>query len=165
MVIRIARPDEETMLVDHRIRRLDYLLCASPQYLAARGTPRTVGDLRQHAVLYQQHNRTAPSWVLEGSGGQVTQAVRPVLFADNLEPLLTAACAGLGIAAMPEYGVQSDLDSGRLLRVLPDYAPPSRMLQVIYPPARHLSAKVRLLTEFVRDWCAEGETPFPSGGA
>lgn len=156
IVIRIAPPDEETILVDHRVLQLDYLICASPAYLAEHPAPTVAKDLQNHAVLFQRHEAHAPSWALEGPDGTVTVPVRPVLTANNLEMLRTACCAGLGIAIMPEYAVRSEFTSGRLQPVLKDHHLPARMLQVIYPPARHLSAKVRAFTDFVHTWCGTG---------
>lgn len=154
LMIRIAEPDEETMLVDHRILELEYLLCASPAYLARRDIPRTATDLRDHAVLHQALGARSPTWTLTGPEGPMTVPLTPVLISNTLDILLTGARQGLGIAIMPEYAVRSDLVEGRLKRVLPEYGLPSRMLQVIYPPARHLSAGVRLFTEFVEAWCS-----------
>ncbi len=156
IVLRIAQPDEQTILVDHRILELDYLLCASRDYLAAHGAPAAAEDLADHATLYQRHAASAPSWTLTTPTGTLTVSLRPVLMANSLESLLTAAKAGLGIALMPEYAVRSDIEAGRLRPVLNQFALPPRMLQVIYPPARHLSAKVRLFTEFVQAWCGPG---------
>ncbi|MEM6623218.1 MAG: LysR family transcriptional regulator [Pseudomonadota bacterium] len=154
IVIRSAPPDEQTMLVDHRILTLDYLICASPGYLADRGAPTVARDLADHAVLHHNQPGTGPVWRLHGPQGAVSVNVQPVLVANTLETLLAGACAGLGIAIMPEYAVRSDIASGRLVPVLTDHALPQRMLQVIYPPARHLSAKVRLFVDFVEAWCA-----------
>lgn len=82
--------------------------------------------------------------------------VKPRLISNSMEALHAAVCGGNGIAIMPEYAVRSDFADGRLRRVLDSYRAPPRMLQVIYPPARHLSAKVSLFTEFVRRWCEDG---------
>lgn len=153
LAIRIAEPDEETTLVDQRVLELQYLLCAAPEYLEARGTPREADDLRNHAVLYQRLEARAPTWTLHGPNGPMTVPVRPVLRSNTLDILLTGARRGLGIAIMPEYAVRSDLAGRRLTHVLPDHTLPRRMLQVIYPPARHLSAGVRLFTDFVEAWC------------
>ena len=156
IVIRIGEPDEETILVDHRIMTLDYVLCAAPDYLAANGGPKSIEDLAQHALLYQRHAATKPTWTLIGPKGLVSVPILPVLTANNFETLLKAVLAGLGITIMPEYGVRSELKAGRLKPVLPDYNLPPRTMQVIYPPARHLSAKVRLFTDFVQNWCGAG---------
>ncbi|MEM1160442.1 MAG: LysR family transcriptional regulator [Pseudomonadota bacterium] len=156
LLLRISEPDEETMMVDHRVLGLDYVLCAAPAYLAKRGSPVTAQDLAGHAAIYQSQSRKSPSWTLDGPAGRITVPVKPVFTANTLDDLLTAACAGLGIAIMPEYAIRSDFTAGRLQAVLPDHRPPPRFLQVIYPPARHLSAKVRLFTDFVTEWCASG---------
>lgn len=155
VVVRIAEPDEETTLVDHRILELEYVMCASPEYLLASGAPQTANDLRSHAVLEGPTPMASPIWTLAGPDGKVSVPVRPVLMANTLETRLTGACAGLGIAILPAYGARSDIEAGRLHRVLADHRLPSRMLQVIYPPARHLSAKVRLFVDFVESWCHE----------
>lgn len=153
LVVRIAQPDEETPLVDHRILRLDYALCAAPEYLSRFAPVSSPSALADHAALHLRQAASSPEWTLNGPEGPVTVAARPVMTANSLEPLLTAARAGLGLAVIPEYAIRADLASGRLVRVLPDYELAPRMLQVIYPPARHLSAKVRLFTEFVEAHC------------
>jgi DNA-binding transcriptional LysR family regulator len=153
VVVRIAQPDEETTFVDHRILELEYVMCASPEYLLASGIPQTAKDLRNHAVLEGPTPIASPVWTMTGPDGLVSVPVRPVLTANTLETRLMGACAGLGIAILPAYGVRSDIETGRLRRVLADHRLPSRMLQVIYPPARHLSAKVRLFLDFVEAWC------------
>lgn len=152
-LIRISEPDEETMMVDHRIMMLDYLLCAAPAYLDARGEPGAPGDLRDHVTLDQHIPGVAPAWTIDGPEGLRKIPIRPSLITNNFETLLTATRQGLGIAIMPEYAVRSDLASGRLRHLMADHFPPPRMLQVIYPPARHLSAKVRMFTDFVAGWC------------
>ncbi|MEO0624452.1 MAG: LysR family transcriptional regulator [Pseudomonadota bacterium] len=155
IVIRIAEPDETTALVDHRIIELRYLLCTSAEYLSEHPAPVQAADLSEHAILYHRPVRTTPRWTLQAPTGAVTISLEPVLTANNLETLLTAAKAGLGIAILPEYAVREELSAGRLVRILSGHSLPPRMLQVIYPPARHLSARVRLFTEFFERWCGE----------
>ena len=153
VVLRVSLPDEKTTLVDHRVAALDYVLCASPDYLAARAAPKRPVELGGHQILFHRQSGQSMSWILHGPGGIETVTILPRLSANNLEALLVASRAGLGIAIMPEYAIRSDLVTGRLQRVLPTYQLAQRTLQVIYPPARHLSAKVRYFTEFVEEWC------------
>ena len=155
LVIRVSEPDEQTALVDHRLVELDYVLCASPSYLKTRKAPKHPRDLTDHDILFHRQPGRSTVWALSGPNGDASIDVSPRLAANNLETLLTAACAGLGIAIMPEYAIRSELEADRLKRVLPNYHLPTRMLQVIYPPARHLSAKVRHFTEFVEAWCGK----------
>lgn len=153
LVLRVAEPDEETILVDHRIMTLDYLLCASPKYLEQKGTPKSAKCLKNHRALSLLQTENAGHWTLHGPEGAVKVSLCPVLSANTMDALLKAATEGLGIALLPEYAIRSELEAGRLKQLLSDYQFPSRMLQVIYPPSRHLSANVQAFTDFVSDWC------------
>ncbi|MEM1382328.1 MAG: LysR family transcriptional regulator [Pseudomonadota bacterium] len=158
LVIRIAEPDEETTLVDHRILALDYIVCASPRYLAARETPQHPADLKAHALLYFASGTSPRYWQFSGPEGPVRFMMGEALIqSNNMEVLRSAVLAGLGVVVLPGYAIRSALREGQLIRILPDYALPERMLQVIYPPSRHLSAKVRLLTDFlIEHFAVEG---------
>ncbi|MBE1283432.1 MAG: LysR family transcriptional regulator [Rhodobacteraceae bacterium] len=155
IVIRVSEPDEQTMLVDHRVLSLDYVLCASPEYLEQHGAPTTVEDLRSHRLLSLHQATQSGYWTFLGPDGPIRVPLRPVLSANGLDALLTAATSGLGISVLPEYAIRSELKSGSLRALLGEYRFPSRMLQVVYPPARHLSAKVQMFTDFVDAWCNE----------
>ncbi|MEL6979590.1 MAG: LysR substrate-binding domain-containing protein, partial [Pseudomonadota bacterium] len=99
IVVRVAEPDEETTLVDHRIASFRYIACAAPAYLARAGEPTRPEELRDHALL--QHRRTGEKggWSFQGPDGPVTAPLRPVLCSNNLDPLRDAALAGLGVSA------------------------------------------------------------------
>lgn len=149
LVVRVAEPDEETMLVDHRIVAFAYVACAAPAYLAQCGTPKCPSDLCDHKLLQYRRVGESRVWTFNGPQGSITTPVRPILCSNNLDPLRDAAIAGLGVAVLPEFAIRRDLSSGALTRVLADFALPERVLQVIYPPSRHLSAKVQLFTDFL----------------
>lgn len=155
IVIRVAAPDEETYLVDHRVLHLNYIPCAAPDYLKQAPDLSFAQDLKNHAVLVQKQSNASPSWTLQSNDGPVTLALSPYLTANTFETLHRAVCAGLGVAIMPEYAIRTDLEAGRLVPVLEDHKLAPRMLQVIYPPARHLSARVRLFADFVEAWCSD----------
>ncbi|MEL7464640.1 MAG: LysR family transcriptional regulator [Pseudomonadota bacterium] len=156
IAVRIAAPDETTTLVDHRVLTLNYLLCAAPAYLAANGTPASASDLTAHATLFQSSGAGAREWRFATTQGEKRVRLTPVLTSNTLDMILHAAIGGRGVAQLPEYAVRSDLCDGRLVRVLRDLRPPPRMLQVIYPPARHLSARVRLFVDHIEALCSEG---------
>lgn len=162
LVVRMAPPDEETSLVDHRLFEFTYCLCATADYLAARGTPATPDDLAGHALLFQGSALAAPRWTLLGPSGPVTVPVQPALATNSLSTLVMAMRAGLGIAIVPVHEVRAEIEAGILTQVLPDYCTAPRMLQVIYPPSRHLSERVRVFTDFVAEMCEAFHGPKPS---
>ena len=63
--------------------------------------------------------------------------------------LRTTAIAGGGIILLPTFIIGDDLRAGKLVRLLPDYRPPEQGLHALYPPGRHLSAKVRSFADFL----------------
>ena len=134
-----------------RVRKLapnHRILCASPAYLAAAGTPRHPSDLAQHRLLsFRPIARQV--WRLRGPGGVIDVAVDPVLTADNMEPLRRAAVAGAGIAILAAFGAAKDLADGRLVPVFRDYHPLESTISVVYRDAPHLPRRVRVLIDFL----------------
>ncbi|MEM6850277.1 MAG: LysR substrate-binding domain-containing protein [Pseudomonadota bacterium] len=155
-VIRIAQPDEETPLVDHRIAPVEYVTCAARSYLDRAGIPGHPLDLTDHSLLHYPGSENTQVWRYTGADGPVIVPVKPTLTANSLEPLREAACAGLGVAMLPRYAIEHEVQRGEMVCVLREYGLPSFMLQLVYPPSRGLSAKVQLLTEFLSAHFADG---------
>ena len=63
--------------------------------------------------------------------------------------LCALAVAGMGIHLEPDFIVAPDVRAGRLVTLLPDYAPPSIDIYAAYPSRRHLSMKVRAFVDFL----------------
>jgi len=68
---------------------------------------------------------------------------------NNGDTARAAALGGLGIIWQPAFLVGADLRAGRLQRVLPDYHLPDMDVLAVYPSRRHLSAKVRVMIDFL----------------
>jgi DNA-binding transcriptional LysR family regulator len=118
--------------------------------LRARGIPLSPSDLLSHNCVTYNYLFTN-EWQFGGSQGPTTLRVAGDFRANSALTIRTAALEGIGIANMPSVFVQSDLDSGTLVRVLADYAPPPVEIHALYPSARFLASKVRLFLDFVRD--------------
>lgn len=87
-------------------------------------------------------------WVFEGPGGRVSVPVTGRLTVDNGEALLAAARAGYGLMLQPLELVRAELESGRLIRVLPKYSVPTRPLYIVYAPDARLTPKLRSFLDF-----------------
>ena len=149
VAIRIAPPDEETSLVDFRICEIRLAVCAAPAYLEAHGAPASPQDLKTHACLNYGTFATGGVWQLGDPENPQQVRIDPVMNSNNGEVLRDAACKGLGIVQLPTFIVGQELQAGRLVSILCDHQPAPRTLMAIYPPTRHLSAKVRLFTDFL----------------
>lgn len=151
LIIRIARPDDETNLVDHRIATLKYVTCASPAYVKQNGIPETPADLRDHNLLVYADRNRVRNWVYQTDTGAVEIRPGNAMKTNNMEALMVWVENGLGITVLPEYALRDAFKYKRLVKLLEDYSLPETCLQVIYPPTRHLSSKVRLFTDMVAE--------------
>ncbi|GAK87356.1 transcriptional regulator LysR family, in formaldehyde detoxification operon [Vibrio ponticus] len=68
---------------------------------------------------------------------------------------MDASKRGLGLIQLPDYYVQSALDSGELVEVLKEYRDEREGIWALYPQNRNLSPKVRLLIDFLAERMAE----------
>jgi DNA-binding transcriptional LysR family regulator len=147
LAIRIARL-EDSSLVARRICAARRVLCAAPSYLAKNGTPQTPTDLADHSCLVYG-NSARGQWRLIGSDGEHTVAVSGRMASNNGDMLACCAVEGHGITLLPTFIVGPDLQTGRLEVVLPEYAPPEIAIHAVYPPSRHLAAKVRTFVDLM----------------
>ena len=150
LVVRIGQPQEDAHLVDFRICEAKRVLCASPAFLAKHGQPQQPDDLKRLPCLdYGLRPATRP-WRLTGPDNREVQVRPKVIFASNNgEALRDAALHDLGITLLPTFIVGEELQAGRLVTVMHDWKPIQLMLSVVYLPNRHLSAKIRLFTDFM----------------
>lgn len=148
LAIRITRP-EESSLVARRIAPARRVMCAAPAYLAAHPAPRQPADLAQHRCLIYGGHARAETWALQGPGGEQAVQVSGPLASNNGDLLHCAAVGGLGIALLPTFIVGPSVQSGELQVVLPDYRPEELAVYAVYPPNRHLAAKVRTFIDLL----------------
>ena len=146
----------DARLVVRKLASSRRFLVASPAYLKAHGTPKSVSALEAHsAILYS--NREA-DWRFKGSRGAVV--VRPArsMRVNNGLIMRDAALAGIGITLLPTFLIRPELDSGALRVVKVGVEAQSAEIHVAYPTARRASAKVRALIECLR--AAFGDPPY-----
>lgn len=122
---------------------------AAPAYLARRGAPREPADLAAHECIVHKVTPSDSEWRLIGPGGLVCVTVQGMTSTNNHEAVRAAALVGLGIGLLPEYQAVDDIDSGRLQRVLPDYASETLPAYLVYPSRRHLAPRTRVVIDFL----------------
>ncbi len=98
------------------------MYCASPDYLALRGTPLQPDDLAQHDCLPYGHGRQV-QWRFKGKVQALNVSGR--MRVNNGELLRDTAIAGLGVTYLPTFIVGDALKDGRLITILDDFAPRS----------------------------------------
>jgi DNA-binding transcriptional LysR family regulator len=143
-------------VVEQEIATLEWVVCASPDYLARAGRPQNPSELGEHACLL--HVDVSPNdsiWRFEGPKGPTSVKVRGGFYSNAALTLRKAAVAGLGVTLVPRYAVADDLAAGTLVTVLPRYRVASRALIAVYPPAPVIPRKVQAFVDFLKLWMAE----------
>ncbi|SAL84262.1 LysR family transcriptional regulator [Caballeronia arvi] len=144
----------DSALVSTKICSMPSVLCASPAYLARAGVPQDLNDLPNHACL-QLVTTFFPidRWTFEGPRGQVELELDPGRLRVNSADALAAALAdGLGIAPLPMLAALPWLQSGALVRVLPEWALQTMTVYAMYASRQYLDAKIRTWITFLREF-------------
>ncbi|CAN7577468.1 LysR family transcriptional regulator [Acidovorax sp. LjRoot194] len=150
-VIRVG-PVAEPGLVARPLGFVRVATCASPGYLAKKGTPRTLADLAQHDLVHYVSTlgtRSAGFEVQDGDSPQFHPMDGRVTV-NSAEAYLGACAAGLGLIQAPLLGVRELIDKGLLVEVLQDHPAPPMPVTLLYAHRRHLPQRVRV----VMDWLA-----------
>jgi DNA-binding transcriptional LysR family regulator len=149
LAIRISRTGPAT----HAARKLATsrnIVCAAPAYLKEHGTPQVPAELAAHRCLGYTYAATANEWhFVDGQARPHTVRVNYVMHANNGDTAREAALAGQGVIWQPAFLVGDDLREGRLVPLLPGYRMPDIDVLAVYPSRRHLSAKVRVMVDFL----------------
>jgi DNA-binding transcriptional LysR family regulator len=126
---------------------------ASPEYLANRAAPKAPHDLLNHrCIRFRFESGTLYLWELTRRGKSATLDVQGPITLGNINLMVEAALAGLGIAWIPESEVKEHLVTGRLVHLLPEWSPAFPGLCLYYPANRHQPVALRLFAEAVRAW-------------
>ena len=130
-------------LVARRIGQVREVLIASADYLARRGAPRNPRDLTKHDIVFNSPRPSSLVWQFRAAGRDQTVSLTPRLVVTDTDSMLVAVRAGLGIGRTLSYQVADDLSSGVVVRLLSDFEPPPRPVQLVVPTARHIPPRVR----------------------
>ena len=155
----------EQFLVARRIGSIAFINAASPDYLRRYGVPQHPSELEgeRHRVVHYLSSRTGRPYPMDFVRGdeRVELAMRYQLATNEANAHTDAVLAGLGISQVATFTAAPLLASGQLVQVLPEWTTAPIPVHVVYPPNRHLSAKVRAFV----DWAAEvfGRSPTLQG--
>lgn len=141
----------ESGLIARKLGSDRSIVCASPAYLKQHGTPKTPQELSRHSCLSYTYSSNGGEWRMASARKEAVIPINGAIKADNGDMLRLAALSGAGLIFQPLFIVQEDLRTGRLVRVLPDYASDELGIYAVYASRKHLSAKVRTFVDFLVD--------------
>jgi DNA-binding transcriptional LysR family regulator len=144
--------------VARHIARSEIVLVASPEYLAARGTPREPLELMQHDLLLPALTSVQREVVFhrgafgddEPQGEMLTLKPHvPVLASTHVDTLYAAALAHMGVAGLPSFVIEDALLEQALVRVLPAWQLFHLNLYAAMPTRKHVPARTRAFVDFL----------------
>uniref|UniRef100_A0A0S6YZJ8 LysR family transcriptional regulator n=1 Tax=Mizugakiibacter sediminis TaxID=1475481 RepID=A0A0S6YZJ8_9GAMM len=137
-------------MVARRLAHERDVICAAPSYLKAHGVPASPEELERHACLLLECHDGSVEWRFSRGAAQWRVQPRRGYRINSATALLELAVCGEGVLILPEYVVRRDLEAGRLVRVLEDFAfLDDNTLYAIYPPGRQTPQKVRVFLDFL----------------
>jgi DNA-binding transcriptional LysR family regulator len=124
---------------------------AAPSYIERTGAPKHPAELVDHNCLLVQYyfDRAAVEWPLVRGDEQLSVPLRPVAVASDPEALHSFLLAGDGLLMTNHLRVAADVEAGRLVRVLSDWAGPEPTLYAVRPSGRMQSPKVKAFLDFL----------------
>jgi len=138
----------DSRLIALRVGSVRRVTCASPAYLAARGTPSTPDDLDGHDCIIYEGILAPDAWKFVRDKMEIAVSVQPRLIVSNVEAACDAARAGIGIARVFSHHVAASIEAGTLVTVLDDFETKPLPVSLLYAAGRFLPIKVRAFFDF-----------------
>lgn len=151
-------PLQDSSLVAQSIGSVRRMVVASPDYLRRVGTPQHPSALlAANCVLHSANSGSR--WTFYAQGKKFAVNVAGNLSFNHIAPAIDACVAGAGFGLFISYQVAPALKSKSLRLVLEEFEPPLRPVSVVYPHARLLPGRTRLLIDWIKQAAAEQKPP------
>jgi DNA-binding transcriptional LysR family regulator len=151
MSIRIGRlPDSS--LIAKKVGTSRLITVASPNYWKEKGKPAHPNDLIDHDCVSYTLALAPQVWMYEDQGKELAVRIEPNHTANNGNVILDMVAAGAGVALSPSFICAPYLKEGSLETALVDYEKEPINIYAVYPHNRHLSAKVRMFIDHLKEW-------------
>jgi DNA-binding transcriptional LysR family regulator len=134
--------------IARKVSTLTSVLCATPGYLKMHPPIQHPRDLSGHNCLFYEHSENAPIWYFSQGQETIEIPVSGTFQSDNSEAIYKAILAGLGVARLPRYLVNADIQAGQLVALLPAFEMPAKSMYMVYPDREHKPAKLKAFLDY-----------------
>jgi DNA-binding transcriptional LysR family regulator len=135
-------------LVAKKVGTVRRVVCASPEYLARRGTPKNPDDLKHHDCITFENTLSSQHWIFSIGKTEKSFPIHSRLIVSTAEAATDAAVAGLGLTRMLDYQIDAQRGAGALKLVLESFRAPPKPVHLIYESGKHLPLKLRTFLDF-----------------
>jgi DNA-binding transcriptional LysR family regulator len=144
LAVRVG-PLPDSRLVASKVGQIRRVVCASPGYLAERGTPKIPQDLLKHECVTFAGLADAGSWTFRD---HEAVRVRSRLTTSTAEAAIDATLAGIGVTCTLSYQIAESVKAGRLVVVLRKFEPAPLPVSLLYVHESRITAKLRAFVDF-----------------
>ncbi|HZI14626.1 MAG TPA: LysR family transcriptional regulator [Myxococcus sp.] len=153
VALRIGELPSDGSYIIRRLGHCGSVLCASPAYLKAHGTPRTLADLEGHELIGLGMDEASSRWRFVDASGHARQClVEPRLRVNNALLAQELCLEGAGIALLTRFLAEAHLQSGALVALELEELPAPVGVLLVLQPASASTPKVRALVEVLQRW-------------
>lgn len=138
---------EDSVFGARKLATLDRVLVASPQYLNARGLPKTPADLAGHDCIFGPGGFGRESWMFKRNHTMISVDVEGRIRTNSGPGVFASVMVGLGIAIASTAMCAAELKSGALVALLPSYRLEPVEVHAVFPGGPRPSAKVRTFVD------------------
>lgn len=142
-------PVGDSSLICRRIGWTTACLVAAPSYLTQRQPPRTPDEITDHDCICYSRAGDGRAWSFSNGADEARVRIAPRLIANSSMAVHRSALAGGGLAVLSHILADPDVESGRLIRLLPEFPPTRLPINVVYPSRRNIPLRVRTVLDFL----------------
>ena len=140
----------DSTLVATKVGEIRRVVCGSPAYFSAHGTPKSLDDLAKHMCVTYTALASGMTWVFNPRNGKPSRGVRPLcrLKINTAEAAIDAAIAGVGVTNVLSYQIVGPISEGKLSLVLEEFEPEPTSVHIVHAHQTLLPMKLRLFVDF-----------------
>lgn len=144
---------EDSSLIGRRIGDYQWVVCATPDYLARKNIPTDPQELVTHDIIgyFTAGAQFMERWDFERDGRDMEVSLSSTLAVNDTLAYIQCALEGHGFIRLTEFAAQSYIARGQLVEVLRPYRPKASPVSILFPSGRHLSPAIRVFA----DWAAQ----------
>jgi len=142
---------KDSSLKSRKLGETDLLVVATPDYIAGHGAPSHPEELSAHSCIRDANNPDPNRWPFLVEGKVIHIPVSGPFIANSAPACLVPTYAGKGIFICPEVFLGDDLESGRLVRLLPAFHSRTIAIQAVHLPSAYRKPKVSAFIDTMRE--------------
>ena len=155
VAIRLGTLQDSSYMVKH-LRKMNFYICASPDYLSKHGQLKIPQDIEHHNCLLFPRARYSLNWLFKDRTGKITEIpIKGKYLLTNSLAIKQCAISGMGLALLPDWLVDRDLKSGALVRLFAEYEVTATdfvsSIWLLYPSRVYIPAKTQVFIDYIFD--------------